>query len=111
MSFRKTMSAGALRSPTFSAPTTPGTRRFRPLHPPRHETAGIDWEAVITGLDAGMLVSSAGERRMLRLAASLATDVPVCLGEGITGIDDRNVDLVAKAIHHASGQRQFLAGP
>jgi hypothetical protein len=35
-------------------------------------TAAIDWETAITALDAGELPSSAGEKRMLRLAASLA---------------------------------------
>lgn len=44
---------------------------------------------------------------MLRLAASLAGDVPVQLGNAVTGIDDRNVGLLVKAIRHASGQRQF----
>ena len=47
--------------------------------------------------------SAVTERRMLRLAASLAARVPVSLGEAITGIDDRNVGLVL----HASGRRQF----
>ena len=44
---------------------------------------------------------------MLRLAASLAGDVPVELGNAITGNDDRNVDLLVAAILHASGRRQF----
>jgi len=44
---------------------------------------------------------------MLRLAASLAGDVPVRLGDAVTGIDDRNVDLLIAAILHASGRRQF----
>ena len=44
---------------------------------------------------------------MLRLAASLADQASVSLGEAITGIDDRNVDLLIKAIRHASGRRQF----
>jgi hypothetical protein len=44
---------------------------------------------------------------MLRLAASLADQAPVSLGEAITGIDERNVGLLVKAILHASGRRQF----
>jgi len=44
---------------------------------------------------------------MLRLAASLADQAPVSLGEAITGIDNRNVGLLVKAVYHASGQRQF----
>ena len=70
-------------------------------------TAAIDWEAAITALDAGELPSSAGEKRMLRLAASLADQVTVSLGEAVTGIDDRNFTLFIKAVLHASGQRQF----
>ncbi len=70
------------------------------------ELASIDWEAAIAALDAGECPSS-GEKRMLRLAASLAADVPVQLGSAVTGIDDRNVGLLVKAILHASGQRQF----
>ena len=44
---------------------------------------------------------------MLTLAASLADQVTVSLGEAITGIDDRNVDLLLTAISHAAGRRQF----
>ncbi len=40
---------------------------------------------------------------MLRLAASLAYQAPVSLGEAITGIDERNVGLLVRAILHASG--------
>ena len=69
--------------------------------------AAIDWEAAITALDAGELPSSAGEKRMLRLAASLADHVTVSLGEAVTGIDDRNFTLFIKAVLHAAGQRQF----
>lgn len=52
-------------------------------------------------------ITDPGEKRMLRLAASLAGDVPVQLGNAVTGIDDRNVDLLVAAILHASGRRQF----
>jgi hypothetical protein len=71
-------------------------------------TAAIDWQAAIDVLHAGGLPCSGGERRILRLAASLACDIPAGLGEAITGIDDRNVGLLVKAILHASGRRQFL---
>jgi hypothetical protein len=47
-------------------------------------TAAIDWEAAIGALDIGELPSSAGEKRMLRLAASLADQAPVNLGDAIT---------------------------
>lgn len=70
-------------------------------------TAAIDWEAAISALDAGELPSSAGEKRMLRLAASLADQALVSLGDAITGIDERNVGLLIKSVRHASGRRQF----
>jgi hypothetical protein len=44
---------------------------------------------------------------MLRLAASLADQAPVSLGEAITGIDDCNLGLLVKAVLYASGRRQF----
>lgn len=69
--------------------------------------AVIDWEAAIAALDAGECPSSSGEKRMLRLAASLAGDVPVRLGDAVTGIDGRNIELLVKAVLHAAGQRQF----
>jgi hypothetical protein len=70
-------------------------------------TAAIDWEAAAGTLETGGLPSSGGERRMLRLAASLAGQAPVILGDAITGIDDTNAGLLVKAVLHASGQRQF----
>ena len=70
-------------------------------------TAAIDWEAAIDALQAGSLPCSAGERRMLHLAASLADRAAVSLGEAVTSIDDRNVGLLVTAIRHAAGQRHF----
>lgn len=43
---------------------------------------------------------------MLVLAASLAGHAPVIPGDAVTGLDDRNIQLVVKAVLHASG-RQF----
>jgi hypothetical protein len=70
-------------------------------------TAAIDWEAAITALDAGELPSSAGEKRMLRLAASFADQAQVSLGDAITGIDERNFSILVSAVLHAGGRRQF----
>jgi hypothetical protein len=58
--------------------------------------AAIDWEAAIGALHAGRLPCSGGERRMLYLAASLADQAPVSLGEAVTGIDDRNVGRLSR---------------
>ncbi len=64
--------------------------------------AVIDWQAAIAALDDS-LPCSAGENRMLRLAASLAAGIPVNLRDALTGIDDRGIQLVINAVRHASG--------
>ena len=67
--------------------------------------AWIDWDAVITALDAGRLPASGGEQRIVRIAASLAAGHLVNLRDAIPGIDQRNLDLVTAAICCAAGQR------
>jgi hypothetical protein len=69
------------------------------------QMAAIDWTAAITALNAGELPCSGGERRILRLAASLAGGIPVDLCDAITGLDERNTGLLLAAIGHASGKR------
>jgi len=66
--------------------------------------AAIDWPAAIAALDHS-LPCSGGENRMLRLAASLAAGIPVNLRDALTGIDDRGIQLVIKAVQHAAGHR------
>jgi hypothetical protein len=66
--------------------------------------ASIDWEAAVTALDAGELPCSNGERRVLRLAASIAAGTPVSLANTLTGIDDRNATLAIQAVARATGQ-------
>jgi hypothetical protein len=68
--------------------------------------ARIDWDAVVTALDTGLLPASGGEKRILRVAASLAAGHPVSLREAIPGLDQRSLDLVTAAIRHTAGQRQ-----
>ena len=67
--------------------------------------AMIDWPAAISALDVGGLPSSGGERRVLRLAASLADGIPVDLRDAFTGMDAVNVDRAVRAMLHASGRR------
>jgi hypothetical protein len=67
--------------------------------------AAIDWSAAITALDEGGLPASGGERRVLRLAASLADGIPVDLRDAFTGMDTANVDRAVGAMLHASGRR------
>lgn len=75
--------------------------------------AWIDWDAVITALDSGGLPSSAGEKRILRIAASLAAGRPVNLREAIPGLDQRNQHLVVTAVRRAAGDRsvRFALAP
>lgn len=76
-----------------------------------HGTSGgtpmvaIDWDAAITALSAGELPCSAGERRILAAAASIAAGIPVDLRDTATGLDSRNIQRLITAISHASGQR------
>ena len=48
---------------------------------------------------------------MLRMAASIAGHAPVILGDTITGLDDRNIQILVRALIHTSGQRQFPPAP
>lgn len=67
--------------------------------------AAIDWPAAIAAIDGGDLPGSGGERRVLRLAASLADGIPVDLRDAFTGMDTANVDRAVRAMLHASGRR------
>jgi hypothetical protein len=67
--------------------------------------AAIDWDAAITALHGGELPCSAGERRILAAAASIAVGVPVDLRDTATGLDARNIHRLITAITHASGQK------
>jgi hypothetical protein len=67
--------------------------------------AAIDWDAAITALHAGDLPCSAGERRILAAAASIAVGIRVDLRDTATGLDARNIRLLITAISHAAGQR------
>lgn len=66
--------------------------------------AWIDWDAAITALHHGQLPLSGGEQRILTLAASIAAGLPVSLRDAIPGLDNRNLQLLTTAIHHAAGQ-------
>jgi hypothetical protein len=66
--------------------------------------AAVDWTAAIAALNIGHLPCSGGERRMLRLAASLAGGILVDLHDTLTGLDDRNIELTVDAILHATGK-------
>ena len=69
------------------------------------EMAEISWQDMITALHQGHLPVSAGEQRILRIAASIAGGTPVTLRDAIPGLDDRNLKLTITAIRHAAGHR------
>ena len=67
--------------------------------------AAIDWAAAIASLHTGELPCSGGERRVLKLASSLAGGIPVDLRDAVTGLDEGNIARLVTAILHASGKR------
>ena len=69
------------------------------------ELAHIDWQAVVSSRDAGLLPCGSGENRILRLAASIAAGIPVDLNEALCGLDQSSISLVVRAVRHANGQR------
>jgi len=88
------------------------TGQFVRLHHGTHggpPAATIDWQAAVTALGTS-LACSGGERRMLRITASLADGIVVDLQDTVTGIDDRNVEFLIAAIRHASGKRPGNSG-
>ena len=81
----------------FAAPGQPWVRE--------DELSGkpwIDFEAIPD--ETGAL--SGGERRFLMVAASLAEDVPVALGEVLPGLDREAVELVLAAVAHCAGSHE-----
>jgi hypothetical protein len=72
--------------------------------------AWVDWHAAADAVETGQLPCSAGEGRVLLIAASLATGVPVDLGDAVTGLDAVNSGLVARAVLAASGHRAAAEG-
>lgn len=67
--------------------------------------ASLNWSAAIATLDQRQLPCSAGEGRVLRLAASLAEGIPLDPRGALTGLASRNAELVTRAIKHATGHR------
>lgn len=86
----------------FAAPGNPWIHTSTEPEGPSQVSAWIDFAAIPD--EVGPL--SGGERRFLMLAASLAEDVPVVLGDVVPGLDRENLDLVLAAIAHAGGSHQ-----
>jgi len=86
----------------FAAPGNPWIHTSTEPEGPSQVRAWIDFASIPD--EVGPL--SGGERRFLMLAASLAEDVPVVLGDLVPGLDRENLDLVLAAIAHAGGSHQ-----
>ncbi|MFM9431969.1 hypothetical protein [Arthrobacter sp. MP_2.3] len=78
----------------FAAPGNPWVEED-----PMTGKAWIDFGAIPATIGA----LSCGEQRILMLAASVAADVPVGLGEILDGLDRPLVDLALAAFAHVSG--------
>ncbi len=69
--------------------------------------ATVDFVAAAGAPEAGVLPCSGSEGRVLRIAASIAEGVPVDLREALTGLDESNAVLAARAVLHAAGHRNL----
>ena len=65
--------------------------------------AAVDFEAALAARRTGGLPCSSSEEQVLALAASIATGVPVALGDLVSGLDEGNAVRVAIAVLHAAG--------
>jgi hypothetical protein len=65
--------------------------------------ASVDFQAALAARRAGGLRCSSSEEQILALAASIATGVPVALGDLVSGLDEDNAIRVAIAVLHAAG--------
>jgi hypothetical protein len=74
----------------------------------RAAVAVIGWDAAVAALDGGALPCGGGERRILRLAASIAAGIPADLGEALTGLDRAGITAAARAVLHAGGYRDAV---
>lgn len=72
--------------------------------------AQVRWTQALTALDRGRLTGSSSDRRMLRLAASLAVGTPVDLADGVCALDLHNLHLLLAALRHASGATAHRPG-
>jgi hypothetical protein len=75
--------------------------------------AWVDWHAAVAAVQTAQLPCSAGEGRILLIAASIAGGVPLDLGDAVSGLDAVNSVRVARAVLTAGGYHRIgedLAG-
>ncbi len=65
--------------------------------------AWVDWHAAADAVATGQVACSAGEGRVLLIAASIAKGVPLDLGDAVSGLDAVTSVLVARAVLAAGG--------
>jgi len=75
----------------------------RYCHPTCAPTVAIRWKAAITALGQGQLPCTGSQANLLRIAASIGTDLPVRLRHTLGNFDQRNITLVTDAITAANG--------
>jgi hypothetical protein len=79
--------------------------RVGPSPPTGRHLGIIRWQPAVHALRGGQLPASSGEAAVLQIAASLAADVPVELGQAVTSLDRVNLAALAHAILTAGGCR------
>jgi hypothetical protein len=65
--------------------------------------AWVDFGAAAAALRAGRLPCSDSQAQVLAIAASLAADEPVVLGQVVAGLDEPAAVAVAEGVLHAAG--------
>lgn len=86
----------------FAAPGNPWIYTGGTTPEGHAEMAYVDFESLPDQIGA----LSGGEQRLLQLAASLAGEVHVVLGDVLSGLDRQNLELVLAAIAHAGGSHE-----
>ncbi|MEJ1116832.1 ABC transporter ATP-binding protein [Paenarthrobacter sp. CCNWLY172] len=86
----------------FAAPGAPWVYPSATTPEGHAQVAYIDFESIPDQAEG----LSGGERRFLLLAASLAGEVHVVLGDVVSGLDRQNLELVLAAIAHAGGSHE-----
>ncbi len=68
--------------------------------------AEVHWSQAVDALGNGALAGGGSDRRILRVAASLAGGVRLDLSDAVCGLDHGNLRLVLRAIWHANGAHE-----
>lgn len=89
----------------------PGDPQTQRLAPAGERYAWIRWTHAVDAIESGQLYASGSSSRILRIAASLASDSTLNLEDAVSGLDRTNLTLVLAALSHANGaheHREYL---